>query len=334
MSKILNPVLRYYGGKWRLAPWIISHFPRHRVYVEPYCGAASVLLRKPRARVEVLNDKYGRVISLFEVLRDPMAAQQLRESLKYTPCSVTEYMNAREISADPVEDARRMIILGQQAHGSTGAAGGKKSGWRRGIRPTGPCSAEGWSNLWKQVDRWAARLRAVYLESAEAIDIIRRYDSKDTLFYLDPPYLAETRQCHNGYACELNETAHKELAHVLHSIQGQAIISGYASSLYFDVLYPDWHVSSREARTDKNGWATEYLWMNFDPEHVDTPRSRQQAGARKTHQARTSQTAALIREAIDELRAGGEKVTRKTVAKKAGISREHLGRRYGFFFEK
>ncbi len=333
MSKILNPILRYYGGKWRLAPWIISYFPRHRVYVEPYCGAASVLLRKPRSKVEVLNDRHERLVSLFRVLRNPITARQLRESLRYAPCAMTEYMTARECCPDPIEDARRMIILGQQAHGSTGASG-KKSGWRRGIRRSSPCNADCWARIWKQVTRWSARLRHVYLESDEALRVIERYDNPDTLFYIDPPYLVSTRRTSQGYTFDLSEQDHRELAAVLHSLQGMVVVSGYASSLYMDELYKDWHVVAREALTDKSRFVTEYIWMNFDPYQVDTPRFRQQAGARATHLARSDQTATAIQAAISQLTTDGHRVTRKAVAAMVGISREHIGRRYGHLFEK
>ena len=144
--EIKRPIMRYFGGKWMLAPWIISHFPKHKVYVEPFCGAANVLLRKKPSKVEVLNDLYGRIVSCFRVLRDSEQAKRLQELLRLTPCSEEEYFACREMSDDPVEDARRLIVLGHQGHGSAGASGGKITGWRRGVRPHGPANAKEWAD--------------------------------------------------------------------------------------------------------------------------------------------------------------------------------------------
>src|SRR4051812_1578874 len=114
-----RPVLRYHGGKWRIAPWIIEHFPPHLMYVEPFAGAASVLLRKPRVDFEVYNDLDTDVVNVFRVLRDPAAASQLAEQLSLTPWSRREFEVSYEISDDPVERARRTLIRSFMGHGTT-----------------------------------------------------------------------------------------------------------------------------------------------------------------------------------------------------------------------
>ena len=124
-----RPALRWFGGKWRLAPWIISHFPPHAAYCEPYGGAASVLLRKPPARLETWNDLHGRLVSFFRVLREQPG--ELVRLLALTPYARAEYEQACELHPDPLEDARRFFILASQGRvGGAGAAelGGSTAG--------------------------------------------------------------------------------------------------------------------------------------------------------------------------------------------------------------
>lgn len=105
---VSRPALRYLGGKWMLAPWIIQHFPPHQIYVEPFGGAASVLLRKPRVHAEIYNDLDGDVVNLFRVLRDPQAAADLIDRIALTPYSRAEFVASYEPTAEPVEWARRL----------------------------------------------------------------------------------------------------------------------------------------------------------------------------------------------------------------------------------
>jgi len=80
-----RPVLRYHGGKFRIAPWVIEHFPPHRTYVEPFGGAAGVLLQKPRAYSEIYNDLDSDVVNFFQVLRDPAQLDRLLQACAATP---------------------------------------------------------------------------------------------------------------------------------------------------------------------------------------------------------------------------------------------------------
>jgi DNA adenine methylase len=111
-----------------------------------------------------------------------------------------------------------MLVLGHQSHGSTGATLGKLSGWRRGDRGTAAHTACEWAGVWAHVSAWADRLRGVFIECADALDAICRWDGADTLIYADPPYSAGTRSTGTGaYGRECTNEDHRRLADVLHS---------------------------------------------------------------------------------------------------------------------
>ena len=102
---VTRPALRYYGGKFRLAPWIIGHFPVHECYVEPFGGAMSVLLRKAPARYEVYNDLDREVVNLFRVLRE--RPEEFIRAIELTPYSRAEQLLAFEPAPeDELERAR------------------------------------------------------------------------------------------------------------------------------------------------------------------------------------------------------------------------------------
>src|SRR3972149_1343948 len=115
-----RPVLRYHGGKWMLAPWVVENFPPHTVYVEPFGGAASVLMRKPRSSVEVYNDLDDAVVNVFRVLRDRSMARELARVVSLTPWARREFEDAYEHTDDPVEWARRTLVKSFLGFGSRG----------------------------------------------------------------------------------------------------------------------------------------------------------------------------------------------------------------------
>ena len=102
---IARPVMRYPGGKYKLAKWVISHFPAHETYVELFGGAASVLMRKPRSIGEVYNDLDGDVVNVFRVLRNQEQAAELARLLALTPYAKEEYRQAYE----PCEDRKSVV---------------------------------------------------------------------------------------------------------------------------------------------------------------------------------------------------------------------------------
>jgi len=257
-----RPALRWYGSKWRIAPWIIGHFPAHNAYCEPYGGAASVLLRKPPAKIETWNDLHGRLVNFFRVLRDQ--PQDLIRLIVLTPYARAEHEQARVVADDPLEDARRFFVLGNQ--GRIGAAGGRwNHGWKYQIDPRAqhredPATFAAVEHL----HAIAERLRYVQIEHDDALAVLRRYDSFGTLHYVDPPYVQSARadrEHRSRYLHELDDDGHRHLAEVLHDLEGMVVVSGYPSPLY-EQLYGDWHQVTRMANTDAARDAVECLWFN------------------------------------------------------------------------
>jgi DNA adenine methylase len=192
MNAPTRPVLRWHGGKWKLAPWIISHFPKHRVYVEPFGGAASVLLRKKRSYAEVYNDLDQHVVGLFRILRDDDQAARLKAALELTPFARSEFLTAYEPADDPIESARRLIARAFMGHGSDSATG-VVSGFRANSNRSGTTPAHDWVNYPDALPATIERLRGVIIEQRDAIDVMTQHDSEVTLHYVDPPYMHETR---------------------------------------------------------------------------------------------------------------------------------------------
>jgi DNA adenine methylase len=264
---VKRPVLRWHGGKFRMAPWIISQFPQHRIYVEPYGGAASVLLRKPRSYAEVYNDLDEDVVTLFRVLRDPAASQHLIEQLRLTPFSRTDFVNAYEIVSDPVERARRLIIRSFMGFGSDGhnAAAGK-TGFRSDSKRRGTVPAHDWRDYPDCLVNIIERLQGVVIENRPALKVMQQHDSATTLHYVDPPYLPETRGGNAGgipncYAHEMTFEQHQELLNFLKTLRGSVVLSGYASSLY-DHELKSWRRVTKQTFADRARPRVEVIWMN------------------------------------------------------------------------
>lgn len=269
MKRLTRPVLRYHGGKWKLAPWIISHFPPHRVYVEPFGGGASVLMRKPRSYAEVYNDRWGTVVNVFRVLRDKEMAKELKRQLELTPFARDEFVDCGDdqLSAitDPVEMARRTILRSFAGFGSASTNAAFATGFRANSNRSGTTPAHDWANYPVQIERFVERLQGVIVENKDAADVIHQHDAPSTLFYVDPPYLHSTRQMSRGnaaYAHEMNDDDHRALAATLRSASGMVILSGYPCDLYDRELYPDWRRVQRRAHGDGAVDRTEVLWLS------------------------------------------------------------------------
>lgn len=261
-----RPALRYHGGKWKLAKWIIGHFPDHRTYVEPYAGAASVLLQKPRCYAEVYNDLDGEIVNLFRVLRNPAQARELVRLVHLTPFARQEFEESYITSGDPIEQARRTLVRAFMGFGSA-MAQGFGTGFRDNTKRAGTTPAHDWAGMPPSLELIVERLRGVVIDSRPALELIARHDSPQTLFYIDPPYVWSTRNeryAGNAYAHEMDDEQHREMGQALHQVKGYVVLSGYDCPLY-DELFAGWHRSEKATFADGARKRTEVLWSNFAP---------------------------------------------------------------------
>lgn len=254
-----RPVLRWHGGKWLLAPWIIGEMPRHRVYVEPFGGAGSVLIRKSRCYAEIWNDLDGHVVNLFQVLRSDRASE-LVEKLRLTPFSSEEFSSAYEESDDPVERARRLVTRSFMGFGSNGH--NRLTGFRSNSNRSGTTPAHDWVNYPDALVTIIERLQGVVVLNRDACEVMSGHDGPETLHYVDPPYVMETRSDAGAdYAHEMNDSDHESLLDFLDGLQGMVMLSGYPHPLY-DERLSHWRRITRKALADGAKERTEVLWLN------------------------------------------------------------------------
>ena len=276
MSAPTRPVLRYHGGKWRLAPWILTFFPAHRMYVEPFGGGGSVLMRKERVYAEVYNDLDSEVVNVFRVLRDPESAKRLTELLMLTPFARVEFEDAYTESDEPIDQARRTVVKAFMGFGSaaihdTRASGFRSrastwrppTGFRSNSNRSGTTPAHDWSHYPEQLAAFCDRLSGVIIENREATMLIPQHDNVDALFYVDPPYPLATRaDAGHDYTHEMSDDDHRALAEALRSVRGSVVLSGYPCDLYDVELYSTWQRHERAHLADGAAKRTEVVWLN------------------------------------------------------------------------
>lgn len=266
----MKPPFAYYGGKTTLAQRIVDLLPAHTHYVEPFAGSLAVLLAKPRSKMETVNDLDKDLMNFWRVLRDQ--PDELARRMALTPHSRSEQVDAYDLSiADDVERARRVWVLLSQGRGSTL----RKTGWRFYRDPAGSsCSMPDYLTAYvERVPPAAARLHGVSLECRDALEVIHEYGKHpNVLLYVDPPYLATSRNSMN-YRHELGDaSAHEDLAAALNDVAASVVLSGYHSPLY-DSLFAGWArvefsawtgngIGGSSSKTD--GDRVEVLWSNRD----------------------------------------------------------------------
>ena len=274
----------YYGGKFMHLNFILPKLPYTNAYVEPFGGSASVLLNRHPSPIEVYNDLYDDVVIFFKVLREN--TDELLRKLFLTPYSKTEFIMAKKAIED--EDFRRTLsneeiaryfyIRMRQSFNSGGRSWSRVNYFM--VRRDTSIAVSRWLTGIKDLDNIAKRMLSVIMENDDALKVIERYDSPQTLFYVDPPYPSESRISKSVYMHEADNEFHEKLAELLDSIEGLAAVSGYECDL-MDRLYKGWRkfvdkekklpssfVKNKEKDEKEKRIMREVLWTNYDPKKV------------------------------------------------------------------
>ncbi len=341
--KPVSPPVTWFGSKSKLVKQITQHFPKHQTFVDVFGGSGAILLGKPPSKVEVYNDLNAKMAALFRVLSDPVKSAELERRLHYTPYSRDEFENCR-VSVDgtqeEIEIARQMIVIQRQSHGGLGkqwsyCVDAPAAGYSASVRKF-HAGIERLSEITR-------RIRKVQVENLRWEDVLSRYDRKKTLFYLDPPYIPDTRVS-GTYEYEMSLTDHAALTERLLQVQGFAVLSGYTHPVYQPLEQAGWKRIDIDviASTSKHrAKRIESLWLSpscsiplmHGPVVDAAPGlSKRQAGAYRTHELRVEQSEQQIKEAIISLRRTNQPVTKMEVSRMTGISRVHISRRYAYMF--
>lgn len=253
--EVTRPLINYFGGKWRLAPWIIENLPPHAIYIEPFGGSLSVLFRKERSKREIVNDVDGELVNLYRMARD--FGEELREALRLTPHARDEYKLSMESVDDPLEMARRTVVRCYFGIGDSFL-------WNHNAFRTSKTSntsvAESWKNYSEAFSGIISRLAGVTIENLSYEKLFEKYDSLEALWYLDPPYVPSTISRKHAYREDWSSMKHLEFLGHVKALKGRVVLSGYDSDIYQAEL-GDWKVATKQATTNGAQKRMEVLWI-------------------------------------------------------------------------
>lgn len=269
------------GGKAYLATRMVAMMPPHLHYVEPYAGGLSVMLAKdPTGVSEVANDRNGWLTNFWSVLREPRLFAELQRHLEACPFSESLFDAAAEVvHRSPLRPSEHLSAVSAAAWFficcRQSMAGRLKSFAplsRTRVRRAMNEQASAWITAIEGLPAVHKRLWPVVILNGEAVDVIRQQDGADTLFYIDPPYLHETRTSTATYGeFEMSPAQHRELLETLGTIKGKFILSGYDCPLYRAAEQlngwhrEEWELPNNAAGGDTKRRMTEVAWCNFEP---------------------------------------------------------------------
>ncbi len=254
--------IKYFGGKGGQYKTIISQFPDENTwnkYLEPFGGSGVVLLNKKKCDIEIWNDLEHNVFSLFWVLIDKELFEVFKDlcDKTYYSESIRNHFNSMSKegigSLDTVEKAYRFFILNRMNYNGVGGFSVNtvvRKGMSKSVRDF-LASIEGLEGLHQ-------RLSSVSVYNRDALELIKKYDKEGFLFYLDPPYVKDSRKSQARYVVDQDDEFHENLIDALLNLRhAKVCLSGYENNIY-DRL--EWRTYKYKSPLSSS---VECLWMNY-----------------------------------------------------------------------
>lgn len=264
----IRPLIKYHGGKGRLWKWIVNFIPKSQIYVEPFGGAASILLNKVPSELEYYFDLEPRIVNLMQVVKndyinffDVVGKTEYNKEnyLKFK----SQYFDNNFFNLSNLDQAIITYITRRMSRG--GLCG--TFCWSSRLYSGVPAEISCWNTALPNIKLVSERLQNVIIERKNALEVIEKYDSEDTVFYLDPPYIHSTRFSKDLYLCEMTDKDHNDLLDLIVNLKGKVILSGYHSDLYQERLKGWWlarrEVANHSSHLEVKDKKTELLYCNF-----------------------------------------------------------------------
>lgn len=260
----LRALFKCHGGKFFVAPWVVDHFPsdyENMTYIEGCCGACNVLLRKNPSKIEIINDIDQDVYNLFHCLKYNPEFIETVKSISYEKEVFENHLKMKAIS--PIERGIKELVTRRMSRGGLQ----KHFSWSERQRGGRAGDLNSWENFKENLPLLYERIKNVELRNTHVFDLLDEFSEQNCLFYIDPPYVPESRTVKKAYNFEMTEKDHIELSKRLKNVKGKVLLSGYYSKLYCD-LYKEWNVDFKEvanhsSQAKKKQRRLECLWTNY-----------------------------------------------------------------------
>lgn len=258
-SDLIASFFSYMGNKHNLVDWIVPYFPQHKTYVEVFGGTFAVGLNKPKSDVEIYNDLNSNLANLFHVVRTDLDSF-LSELDK---CVVSEdwhkmFYNNHSKYTELENAVRYFYVMCFTFRGKY------DGGFSYSAEASYGKMLQSKVQIIKEIHN---RIKNVIILNKPCFDVIKQNNEKDTLLYLDPPYV-NTEQYYKNLAGAFTETEHIRLRDMLEQHKGYFFLSYEDDELVSD-LYRKFHIHRKQLLRESSGSKRyEVLVTNYMPQNT------------------------------------------------------------------